>query len=472
MSEIEKSETKSEDSNKSSVPIEFVFPEEAEYFIQSIREFHIEDIGSNKWIDNHEIIIKLSQQAALEANQYREESIKEYLIIHGKLKMLVHEAFLIMIWKTKILPKLLDIDPNPPASFLLYSILFHEASLISLLEVALYHQNGCESLGETALDLTDYCALGISQLIGLVSMGHHENSTEVSIDESILTEMERQKRDLLYKIGLRCISILNYLADKLNVLPLSVGSRMIFVHDIPCLLSDVLHLRPWLRKTNKGFEKFSEEKWKLVDSDDLLKVEKLEAQSWFCLRQLLFNQNLMSSYEINDFRQRHLGKCQGLLNETIVDQLPPLAELKHHLATLQISKNVTSNKNKLNLILEEIPQIQSKIYKKVEQAGGFTQIAAGQAEKIFLNKRDEIFELAKRLNMAYNTELLAKIEDIQNKNKETLPAEKGKCQNCKKKAEKKCANCLTAFYCSRECQVEHWSAHKSICLTQQKVAVK
>lgn len=87
-------------------------------------------------------------------------------------------------------------------------------------------------------------------------MGYHEKYTKVDVDESILSELERIKRDLIYKIGLRCISILNYMVDKLDVMSLSVGKRMVTVHDVPCLLSEVLHFKPWLRKTDKGYQKY------------------------------------------------------------------------------------------------------------------------------------------------------------------------------------------------------------------------
>lgn len=87
-------------------------------------------------------------------------------------------------------------------------------------------------------------------------MGYHENETDVDVDEAILTEMERQKRDMLYKIGLRCISILNYLVDNLDALPCSAGRRMVTTHDIPWLLADLLSFKPWHRKTSKGIQKY------------------------------------------------------------------------------------------------------------------------------------------------------------------------------------------------------------------------
>lgn len=87
-------------------------------------------------------------------------------------------------------------------------------------------------------------------------MGYLENESNVDVDESVLSELERQKRDLIYKIGMRCISILNYLADNMNALPLSAARRMVDTNDIPWLMVDILNLRPWQRHVKQGSQKY------------------------------------------------------------------------------------------------------------------------------------------------------------------------------------------------------------------------
>ncbi|XP_073837310.1 zinc finger MYND-type containing 10 [Musca autumnalis] len=450
----------------------FVFPEELSFFVESIRPFEIRDVGSDKWLDIHEMIIKLSQQAILEAAEHREEEVKEMLISRDKLKILIHEAYCIFLWKTKVLPHLLDIDPNPQATFLIYTVLYHEGAAIALLDVALYHSSGCEALQDTSLDLIDYCAQGVAQVIGLVSMGYHENEDNIDVDEAILTELERQKRDLIYKIGIRCISILCYMADNLNALPISASRRMVVTHDIIWLMADLLQFRPWQRKTKRGLEKFIEEKWIVVKGEDVVKVVKHEAQAWFCLRQLLFNTNVMQSYELNEERRKHLGKCLGLLHESLLDQLPPLIDLKQYLCQLSMSSsNQTSASKKSNLVLEELPEIKENLIANTEKYGGFLGIAQLQ-ESTFLSKdKDHIMTIAQRLNAAYNTDMLAELEEkAAETNKQTNTTsdlEKNvanKCGNCYGSAEKKCSQCKTVYYCSRKCQLEDWPKHKINCI--------
>lgn len=45
------------------------------------------------------------------------------------------------------------------------------------------------------------------------------------------------------------------------------------------------------------------------------------------------------------------------------------------------------------------------------------------------------------------------------------------CLNCQiNKGSKRCVRCKNAFYCSRECQVQHWKdGHKKTCLKKEEL---
>jgi len=59
-----------------------------------------------------------------------------------------------------------NVDEETMQNFcLLYIILYHEAAIVSLLEIVLYHREACAVLGDSAIDLVDYCAAAITQLI-------------------------------------------------------------------------------------------------------------------------------------------------------------------------------------------------------------------------------------------------------------------------------------------------------------------
>lgn len=433
-----------------------ILPEEYDLFVDGVQTFQIVDIGSDRWIEFHENLLKLNQQAILEASTFREEMVKEMLIINGKLPILVHEAFCILVWRIKVLPKILAINPNPNATFMLYTVMYHEATVISLLEVVLYHENGCVSLDETAIDLVDYCAQAITHLIGLVNVGHFRDEITPNCHVNAGEELERQKRDLLYGIGLRCLTILSYLADKVNVLPLSVARRMVQTHDVPCLLSEILHCQPWQRNVTQP-EKFINEKWQSVSRGDILKVTKNEAQTWFCFRQLLLNRNVMQHYEINEFRQRELAKCQALLTVHILDQLPALVDLKHYLCRLSVTGN---SGNGRGVFLEEMPQIRENLIFEANRIG-FKSIAKQQYDKYLDLDQNDIMKMAKRLSEAYNTDFLMRMETS-----ETIDSEHKRCGKCKAIAIKKCSKCEQVYYCTRECQIKHWPIHKEVCHAQ------
>lgn len=327
-----------------------VHPEEIDFFVQAVREFQVDEIGGVSWLEAHERLMKLNQQAVIEASGGREEVVKELLIIQDKLPKLVHEAYCILVWRTKVLVKILK-GREIPATFFLYTILYHEMTAISLLETALYHENSCEALGDTVVDLIDYCVHGVTQLIGLCHAGYHQQKLEVGEELTPAVELENQKNEILFNIGIKSITILSYLMDKMTTLSVSAARRVTQTHDVPCLISEVLALRPWLRRI-KSFEKFIDGKWRPVEGDEILKVTKVEAQSWFCLRSIMFTRQTFEGYEINSFRQRELGKCSGLLNDVILDQIPPMVELKQFLCTLQMSSNTQNS-----LVLEVIPEV-------------------------------------------------------------------------------------------------------------------
>lgn len=431
-------------------------PSEYDIYINSIKKHQVNEIGTDEWFETHEILIKFNQQAIIEASTYREELVKELFILNDKLEILVHEAYCILIWRTKILPKLMVNESDANSTFILYSILYHEAIAISLLEILLYHENGCQALGDFAIDLIDYCAQAIVQLIALTHLNHvHETVDPKKVQiENASDELERQKRDLLYKIGLRCLTILSFIADKIDTMPISIARRMVVTHDVPCLLSEVLNAKPWIRNVN-GVEVYIDDKWISINDSDVVKVTKVEAHAWFCLRQLLFSKEAMRFYEINQYRQREISKCQELLGVNLLDQLPPLADLKHRLCTLSLSD---TSGGPGNIILEEIPEIKNQIVINAKNIG-YKKIAGNHSERFFNLNASELANIAKRLSDTYNVELFEKVND----QTRSQMNDEHYCAECCVVAFKKCSNCQRSYYCSRECQIKNWPLHKNIC---------
>lgn len=224
----------------------------------------------------HQRLQKLNQQAVVEASCVREEYVKEALTTFGKvgilqsrhvqssepshqIPVLVHEVVLIDLWKHKVLPRLLKLDPEPEGTFLAYSILYHEAVCVGLLELVMFHGSAAEALADSAHDLADYAYGAVSQLLVVMVDGEEQR------------ELVKQRNDLCFDIGIRCLSVLRYLAEHLDRLdskrrrsteapslvcrlPLGVAAAM-YDNDVPVLLVQVLLAQPWIKGGDQQYRK-------------------------------------------------------------------------------------------------------------------------------------------------------------------------------------------------------------------------
>ena len=76
------------------------------------------------------------------------------MLTFDKHEMLCHDLLLIEAWCEEVFPRLAARVPEkaaPEGNFVLY----HEATVLNLLAVFLYH--ACEAMGEVLLELIDYC---------------------------------------------------------------------------------------------------------------------------------------------------------------------------------------------------------------------------------------------------------------------------------------------------------------------------
>lgn len=102
--------------NASALPDAIIPPAELDYHIQSVQPQHLADIGSAGWLRSHETVLKLLQQAHIEMSTDQEEIVADLIIQHDKLPVLVHEIYTVLIWRTKVLPRLLAIEAQPTAT--------------------------------------------------------------------------------------------------------------------------------------------------------------------------------------------------------------------------------------------------------------------------------------------------------------------------------------------------------------------
>ncbi|XP_072276450.1 zinc finger MYND domain-containing protein 10 [Pyxicephalus adspersus] len=425
---------------------------EAEGMVQSLKSFPLRDTGSGGWFKQHEYIEKLNMQAILNASTGQEEIIKDLLVTHCKIPILIHQLISIEVWKLKVFPVLCQLqDFQPNSTFPLYMVIHHEATIINLLETVFYHKEVCESAEDLVLDLIDYCHRKLTMLVSKGSSGELPSQdrmmANVFSDVSTLEELKQQSEALEFDIALKCLSVLRYITDHTDSLALSVTTRLLNTHNLPCVLVELLQNCPWSQRNKGQLQKYENGRWLLVPAEDQHKMTKLDGQVWIALYNLLLRPECQQKYNIDNFTKGQLLKLCSFLTEVLVDQLPNLVELQRFLSHLSVSEPAPPKKE---LILEQVPEVWDSIIR--ENSGKWKAIAKHQVKHAFSPSEEDLRHQAQRWAQTYNMDVM-----------ETLVPDKPKCGACGAEASKRCSRCQSEWYCDRQCQVKHWQKHKKAC---------
>nr|XP_022909776.1 zinc finger MYND domain-containing protein 10 [Onthophagus taurus] len=409
---------------------------EIDFYIDTMKPTNLDEIGTKPFLDWHQRLQKINQQAVIEASSLKEEYVKEVLVSMQKVNVLVHEAVLISVWKTKILPLLLCLNPQPENTFLAYTILFHEAVSVALIELTMFHPSTPESLGDIAADLLSYAYDSVAQLLVI---DHNDDLPH----EKAEIELRRQQDDLAFGIGIRCLSILRYIAEHSDRLTYGIIDRLLNVHDVPVLLIEVLLHHPW----HQNGLLYKNNQWIKWDGEGL---PQCEAQIWLALHQVLLNPNCGPHYAITDSRKSQLMKLLPIISPVLLDQLSPLIDLKYWLCQLSVSSQPAAPPKPI--LLETILEIKNKILAQGERK--WKKIAKQQLPIVFCTDQKTLMEIAQGLTEAYNLDLIEKLDDDKART----------CEKCGNSAIQRCSKCKSVWYCGKQCQVDDWSKHKVHCI--------
>uniref|UniRef100_S4RFB6 Zinc finger MYND domain-containing protein 10 n=1 Tax=Petromyzon marinus TaxID=7757 RepID=S4RFB6_PETMA len=424
---------------------------EAEGYVQSLEPFPILEIASPRWMIQHTYIEKLNIEAILQAINKGDEFVKEFLVTYEKTCVLVHEVLAIEVWKRKIFPIICRVkDFETKATFPIYMVIRHEATIVNLLETVLYHKDAVGSLDDQALDLLDYAHGKVTMLVARHQQDSPECISGDQCDYSVHEEVKQQSDDLEFNISLKCVSILRYLIDYLDSLPLSVHTRMLNTHNVPVLLVQLLNNCPWIRTTKVILHEFQYNGWRARSSDEVFKLSKLDGQLWIAIYSLLLHKDSLRKYDCNAYNKGQLLKLRGFLTEVLVDQLPCLMDLQKFLNHLAM---VDPAPPKKDLIIEQIPEIREKFLRENEDK--WKAIAKYQMKNAFTPSETELRQQAQRWVEMYKSDVM-----------EALLPEEARCCVCGATAKKRCSRCRNEWYCRRlcrECQVQHWPKHKNVC---------
>ncbi|KFP52534.1 Zinc finger MYND domain-containing protein 10, partial [Cathartes aura] len=240
--------------------------------------------------------------------------------------------------------------------------LHHEASIINLLETVFFYKEICESAEDSILDLIDYCHRKLTllaaqntnrQTVTPVEL-HLEDLASPSSMEAVLVppqELQKQAETMEFEISLKALSVLRFITDQVESLPLSALTRMLNTHNLPCLLVELVEHCPWSCREAGKLKKFENGAWHVVPPEDQVKMTKLDGQVWLALLNLLHSPECQRKYHFDGFNKSQLLKLRAFLTDVLVDQLPNLVEMQRFLSHLAVTEPAPPKKD---LILEQV----------------------------------------------------------------------------------------------------------------------
>ena len=113
-----------------------------------------------------------------------------------------------------------------------YLACYFEATLVNLLEIAFYHQDACEAAGDDALlELTDYCARALVYLNAGAKKDAEDamrkKTAKELVNQTAAEELREKVRDARFATACCALTVLRYLTDYVNQVPLCVMARLL-----------------------------------------------------------------------------------------------------------------------------------------------------------------------------------------------------------------------------------------------------
>lgn len=308
------------------------------------------------------------------------------------------------------------------------------------------------------------------------------------------------------KRGCACVTILRYLMEHSERLPISVTSRLLDTHDVLLSAAALIENPPWVRKVTRTpaaggaaaaavvWQKYDGNAWTDVAPADLLRVTPVDAQPWLMIFAMVRTPSLRGRYAMHGHRLSALSRVRKYMNEVLNDQIPVLNDVQRWLDELSIAGgSAASGTGNLNmqagLLVTDVVTTTSRM---VDDALGrvaparegetaqdrsgmlfITAVAATPAEE-YKSTDTPVYTRSWTDVAAHvaTTHLLARSRDdlkalanvYGDDSFEEAAGLSPRCALCgAADAHKRCSRCRNAFYCSRECQVKDWNAHKPMC---------
>lgn len=254
-----------------------LLPADAERIAERVRGFNVAEVGGPAWMRQHEALEKANLQAHANAAGNRDPFVMEAMLTFDKMSVLIHELMAVEAWREFVWP-IVKPTVMKRNGLRVYYTFYHEATLVNLLEVFLYHDYACEvrlpcppvappscpsplplaadvrriltlvvwcyqAAGDALIDLVDYCARKISWLVSCGATPAEAKKTREEVVEEMKdaegaahSDMEARLLDIEYRCAVTAVSILRYITEHIAKLPLGVMGRVLDTHDVMLMM--------------------------------------------------------------------------------------------------------------------------------------------------------------------------------------------------------------------------------------------
>ncbi|KAL4451614.1 hypothetical protein ABPG75_007276 [Micractinium tetrahymenae] len=344
---------------------------EAARLVQRLRAFDLSEFGTPAWLEQHDAVEQLNLQAHLNAQAHADEFVKEALVLHDKLGLLVRELLAAEVWRERLLPLLERHLAERVDSVTAYQLVYHEAALANLLEVLLYHHEACEAVTEELLvELCDWCARCVAYLGSEEALKHAawaERSLQERVEQPPLDDLRERVAEVRFGAAQCGLTILRYLTDHAPKLSLSVLTRIVSTNDAAMTLLPLLERPPWVRRGKGGaVEKYIGGSWQAVPPEERYRLTQQDGQVWLALHNLLADSAARSKLDMTEGRVEALLHLKRHLNELLLDQLPVLRNLQRVIDELAFGVNTAQAVAgpSSRLIVEQVPTIRAGLLRR------------------------------------------------------------------------------------------------------------
>nr|CCC95421.1 unnamed protein product [Trypanosoma congolense IL3000] len=356
---------------------------EVEHAVRQLRTFSLQNVGTTEWKDQRVEVERLNMCSHSNAVLKKDDAVKTFLIEHEKLPVLLHELLVMEMWRQRVLPVMKEELSQHPAGMYMY--VQYEMVLVNLIECIAFHEEVVVALDEDVLELIDYCWRQVSRLFAEQNVNevqekasHNTNGGSVNNScsaEELVRSLERQLQHSLYQRAMASLSILWFVIDRLDQLPLAASNSVLVKNDLILGLTEVMLLHPWMRRSPEVTQKFFNGEYKDIPPADVLLVCTPEAHVWFSLHKLLCDPECRRRYTYTQSKKELILRLRRFLNDTLVDQIPALASVQRALEELSFLQppSGTEEKFRSTLAIEQVPRIVTAV--EAERKGSWEDIA-------------------------------------------------------------------------------------------------